>query len=84
MLPWETYDDEKQGDSRPKKKKEEEKMNVWRFMSKVMVFDRKMRVKDDDLRRLQRKVVAQSLFGGFALSTIMVIVFLCLPIWKPL
>lgn len=84
LLPWETYDDEKQGDSRPKKKKEEEKMNVWRFMSKVMVFDRKMRVKDDDLRRLQRKVVAQSLFGGFALSTIMVIVFLCLPIWKPL
>ncbi len=55
-----------------------------RFFSKIMIFDRKMKVKDDDLRRLQRKVVIQSLFGGAILATLMCVIFLVLPIWKPL
>ncbi len=47
-----------------------------------MIFDRKLKVKDDNLRKLQRKVVMQSLLGGGAFATMMVVVFLCLPIWK--
>jgi len=53
-----------------------------RLVSKLMIFDRKLKVKDDTLRRLQRKVVMQSVLGGMAFATIMVIVFLSLPIWK--
>ena len=53
-----------------------------RLVSKLMIFDRKLKVKDDTLRRLQRKVVMQSVLGGMAFATMMVIVFLSLPIWK--
>jgi len=48
----------------------------------LMIFDRKLKVQDDNLRRLQHKVVLQSLLGGAGFATMMVVVFLCLPIWK--
>jgi len=63
---------------REKKKKN----RVWALVSKLMIFDRKLKVKDDNLRRLQRKVVVQSLIGGMGFASIMVIFFLSLPIWR--
>jgi hypothetical protein len=77
-LPWEVYDEESM--SSPNKKRPA----ILAFFSKLMIFDRKMKVKDEDLRRLQYKVVAQSLLGGASFATIFVVIFLCLPIWKPL
>jgi Regulator of G protein signaling domain len=74
-LPWERFED----DAVQAKKK---KNKFIALVSKLMIFDRKLKVKDDNLRRLQRKVVMQSLLGGAAFATIMVVVFLCLPIWK--
>ncbi|CZS94458.1 hypothetical protein WAI453_008062 [Rhynchosporium graminicola] len=72
-LPWERFEDD------PIVTK---KSRFIRLVSKLMIFDRKMKVKDDALRRLQRKVVLQSIMGGMGFATLFVIVFLCLPIWK--
>lgn len=77
-LPWEKFDED-----RPQIGKKQRPMII-RFLSKLMIFDRKMKVKDDDLRRLQNKVLTQSLLGGAAFATIFVIIFLCIPMWKPL
>lgn len=73
-LPWERFEDE--GGVNQKRSR------FFRLVSKLMIFDRKLKVKDDNLRRLQRRVVIQSLIGGMGFATIMVIVFLSLPIWK--
>ncbi|EKD19965.1 hypothetical protein MBM_01917 [Drepanopeziza brunnea f. sp. 'multigermtubi' MB_m1] len=51
-------------------------------LSKIMIFDRKLKVKDDNLRRLQRKVVYQSLLGGMLFATLMLGVVIVLPIWE--
>lgn len=72
-LPWERFDDT----STPKKRSK-----LLGILSKLMIFDRKLKVKDDNLRKLQRKVVVQSLAGGMGFATLAVVVFLCLPIWK--
>ncbi|KAE8447247.1 hypothetical protein EG329_010941 [Mollisiaceae sp. DMI_Dod_QoI] len=72
-LPWERFEDE--GVTRKRSR-------IIQLFSKLMIFDRKLKVKDDNLRRLQRKVVIQSLAGGMGFATLMIIVFLCLPIWK--
>ncbi|KAL2075285.1 hypothetical protein VTL71DRAFT_228 [Oculimacula yallundae] len=72
-LPWEKFEDD------PIVNK---KSRFIRLVSKLMIFDRKLKVKDDTLRRLQRKVVMQSVMGGMAFATLFVIIFLSLPIWK--
>lgn len=77
-LPWERFDEEKPQVGKKKRNP------VVKLLSRLMIFDRKMKVKDDDLRRLQHKVVTQSLFGGATFATLFVIVFLCIPMWKPL
>jgi len=74
-LPWERFEE----DNSPATKK---KNRFIRMVSKLMIFDRKLKVQDDNLRRLQHKVVLQSLLGGAGFATMMVVVFLCLPIWK--
>ncbi|KAK2627226.1 hypothetical protein QTJ16_003192 [Diplocarpon rosae] len=72
-LPWEKFEDEPVVSERSK---------VTRILSRLMIFDRKLKVKDSNLRRLQRKVVMQSLLGGMGFATLMVTVCLLLPIWK--
>ena len=74
-LPWERFEDDKKVQAKKKNK-------FIALVSKLMIFDRKLKVKDDNLRKLQRKVVMQSLLGGAGFATVMVVVFLCLPIWK--
>jgi hypothetical protein len=77
-LPWEKFDDAG-GDGLVAKK------SILRtFFGRLMIFDRKLKVKDDNLRYLQRKIVMQSVFGGIVFATVMEILFLSLPIWKPL
>lgn len=73
-LPWEEFEDDLSVNRKPN--------GLMKFFSKLMIFDRKLKVKDDNLRRLQRKVVMQSLIGGMGFATMMVIVFLSLPIWR--
>ena len=76
-LPWERFEEDNSAATKRKN-------TFIRLVSRLMIFDRKLKVKDDNLRRLQHKVVAQSLFGGALFATMMVVVFLCLPIWKGL
>ena len=77
-LPWEKFDDAG-GDGLVAKR------GVLRtFFGRLMIFDRKLKVKDDNLRYLQRKIVLQSVFGGVIFATLMEALFLSLPIWKPL
>jgi len=74
-LPWERFDDNgsvKTNTSNP----------VAKFMKRMMIFDRKMRVKDQALRKLQTKIVLQSVGGGFLFAVLMFILWLSLPIWK--
>jgi hypothetical protein len=73
-LPWERFDDTKSS--------EPSKWLIVRLLSRLMIFDRKMRVKEKHLRRLQQKIVAQSLFGGALFATAGVFLFIFLPMWQ--
>ena len=75
-LPWEKFDDDVSLLTT--------KTGLMSFFGKLMIFDRKVKVKDENLRYLQRKIVMQSIFGGMVFATLMEIIFLSLPIWKPL
>lgn len=74
-LPWEKFEDDASFSSK--------RSGLMSFFSKLMIFDRKLKVKDDNLRYLQRKIVIQSVLGGMIFATLMEILFICLPIWKP-
>jgi hypothetical protein len=75
-LPWEKFNDVG-GDGLIAKK------GVLRtFFGRLMIFDRKLKVRDDNLRYLQRKIVLQSVLGGIIFATLMEVLFLSLPIWK--
>ncbi|KLU90761.1 hypothetical protein MAPG_10612 [Magnaporthiopsis poae ATCC 64411] len=54
---------------------------VLRALSRLMIFDRKLKVKDEHLRRLQTKIVVQSLASGAVFATMGVLLFLWLPVW---
>lgn len=75
-LPWERVKDESSMRSK------ESSIRIVRFAKKLMIFERKVRVKDVGLRRLQRKIVIQSVVGACIGTAILEVVFLCLPIWK--
>ncbi|KAL3427943.1 hypothetical protein PVAG01_01452 [Phlyctema vagabunda] len=75
-LPWESMSDDAAVIEPPKRPA------LIRFFSKIMIFDRKVRVKDHNLRKLQFKIVIQSVLGGAIFATAMEIFFLALPIWK--
>ncbi|KAJ9634071.1 hypothetical protein H2199_009144 [Coniosporium tulheliwenetii] len=53
-----------------------------RFMKRLMIFERKIRVEDVGLRNLQHKIVVQSVAGAFAVTVLLLTFFLCLPIWN--
>jgi hypothetical protein len=76
-LPWERFSDDGDGSVVAKKPR-----GLMALLKKLMIFDRKLKVKDDNLRYLQRKIVMQSILGGVVFATLMEIFFLCLPIWK--
>ncbi|KAM0326967.1 hypothetical protein ACHAQA_006088 [Verticillium albo-atrum] len=73
-LPWERFDDGASMSS--------VRSGVARVLGRLMIFDRKLRVGDVNLRRLQRKIVLQSLAGGAIGGTLGVLVFAFLPVWR--
>lgn len=76
-LPWERYDD-----SPALLSEHARKSRFMRFVSRMMIFDRKWKVQDQHLRNLQRKIVTQSLIGGAILASIGVLIFVFLPVWR--
>jgi hypothetical protein len=75
-LPWERVDSLEKGAAAKRPNA------LVRFARKLMLFERKVRVKDQGLRVLQRKIVIQSMVGAVIVTAILEVVFLCLPIWK--
>lgn len=73
-LPWERLDD--------KASIKSEQSGLTKVLGRLMIFDRKLRVKDVHLRRLQRKIVLQSLSGGAIFASLGVLFFVFLPMWK--
>ncbi|KAL1898499.1 hypothetical protein Sste5346_003403 [Sporothrix stenoceras] len=73
-LPWERFDDSASIIS--------QRSGIVRALSRLMIFDRKLRVKDTHLRRLQHRIVIQSLVFGAFFSCVGVCIFIFLPIWK--
>ncbi|KAM4054478.1 regulator of G protein signaling domain-containing protein [Hirsutella rhossiliensis] len=72
-LPWERFTDAEMATTR--------RTGLLRILSRLMIFDRKFRVKDVHLRQLQRKIVMQSLVGGAAFASCGVLLFIFLPVW---
>ncbi|OIW27637.1 hypothetical protein CONLIGDRAFT_645885 [Coniochaeta ligniaria NRRL 30616] len=73
-LPWERFDDGASVLS--------QKSGIVRVLSRLMIFDRKFKVQDAHLRRLQRKIVVQSLIGGAVFANLSVLLFVFLPVWR--
>lgn len=73
-LPWERFTDAETGAT--------QRSGLLRILSRLMIFDRKFRVKDVHLRHLQHKIVMQSLFGGAAFASCGVLLFIFLPVWS--
>lgn len=73
-MPWERFDDKASITS--------SRSGITKVMGRLMIFDRKLRVKDVHLRHLQRKIVLQSLLWGGIFASIGVLVFVFLPMWK--
>ncbi|TPX10299.1 uncharacterized protein E0L32_008704 [Thyridium curvatum] len=73
-LPWERFDDGASMHS--------QRSSILHRVSRLMIFDRKLRVKDVHLRRLQHKIVIQSLLGGAIFASLGVLVFIFLPVWS--
>ncbi|KAK1760284.1 hypothetical protein QBC47DRAFT_396282 [Echria macrotheca] len=74
-LPWERFDDSES-------KVTNSNTGFFRIFKRLMIFDRKLRVKEKHLRRLQQKIVMQSLFGGAVFATAGVLLFIFLPMWS--
>jgi hypothetical protein len=73
-LPWERFDDSASVLS--------QRSGIVKALSRLMIFDRKLRVKDYHLRKLQRKIVIQSLLGGAVFATLATCLFMFLPVWQ--
>ncbi|KAM7199131.1 hypothetical protein V8F33_004606 [Rhypophila sp. PSN 637] len=73
-LPWERFDDSGG--------KMSNQTGFMKTLSRLMIFDRRLRVKDKHLRRLQQKIVLQSIAGGSIFACVCVLVFIFLPMWR--
>ena len=95
-LPWERVGEDAEGtmvnkDSRRRSgqgggMKENKRLakgfSVLATLKRLMIFDRRLKVQERHLRRLQRKIVFQSLVGGSIFATVCVLMFIFLPVWK--
>lgn len=73
-LPWERFVDDETAGTKPGR--------LMRILSRLMIFDRRFRVKDVHLRRLQHRIVTQSLLGGAVFANCAVLLFVLLPVWR--
>jgi len=76
-LPWERL-----SDSGSIKTAGSARWSLVKFAKKMMIFERKIKVKDYGLRQLQRKIVIQSVAGSLIATAVLEVVFLVLPIWR--
>ncbi|KIW41515.1 uncharacterized protein PV06_07065 [Exophiala oligosperma] len=76
-LPW-----ERQSDDGSVRTSTSSRWSLVKFAKKMMIFERKIRVKDRGLRDLQRKIVIQSVVASVVATAVLEVVFLVLPIWK--
>ncbi|KAK4107436.1 hypothetical protein N656DRAFT_802723 [Canariomyces notabilis] len=91
-LPWERIEEggddhgggggEGKGGSGMAENRQRKGFSLRRALGRLMIFDRRLQVKEKHLRRLQRKIVLQSLAGGGVFATLGVVLFVFLPIWK--
>ncbi len=94
-LPWERFDDEKNGGGEEGERGRKGSMgglsqnmrrtgrfSLFSAIKRLMIFDRRIRVQERYLRRLQRKIVLQSLAGGAVFATLCVGLFIWLPVWR--
>jgi hypothetical protein len=92
-LPWERFDDRDRdrgreggvGGERGMRENKRVEGGGWSLfgaVKRLMVFDRRLRVQERYLRRLQRKIVMQSLAGGSVFATLCVVLFIWLPVWR--
>lgn len=77
-LPWERVDET----SSTRSAGSATSWSLARFAKRLMIFERKIRVKDQGLRDLQRKIVLQSIVAATIATTILEVLFLCVPIWR--
>lgn len=77
-LPWERVEEDEKTPTAPRRASNA----LMRFLRRLMIFERKIRVKDVGLRNLQHKIVIQSVVGAVVATAILEAVFLVLPIWK--
>jgi hypothetical protein len=73
-LPWERFEDDASIQTN--------RSGPMKYVKRLMILDRKVKVKDVSLRNLQRKIVLQSIGGGLIFTLFAEIFFLALPIWK--
>lgn len=76
-LPWERLEDNSSTNSNGSGR-----WILVKFAKKLMIFERKIRVKDQGLRDLQQKIVVQSMVASIIATTVVEVIFLALPIWK--
>ncbi|KAL5612007.1 hypothetical protein BROUX41_000430 [Berkeleyomyces rouxiae] len=73
-LPWERFDDSASITSN--------KSGLMKRISRHMIFDRRLRVKDQGMRQLQQRIIVQSVLGGSIFAFLFVLIFIFLPIWN--
>lgn len=89
-MPWERLNDGEKvegvhmsgGQDENEEEMETKRWSVRQRVGRVMMFDKRLKVQERSLRRLQRKIVMQSMVGGTIFSALSAVVFLLLPIWK--
>ncbi|CCC12714.1 unnamed protein product [Sordaria macrospora k-hell] len=92
-LPWERLNDGEKAGSREdleinggqeenEEGNETKRRSVRQRVGRMMIFDKRLKVQERSLRRLQRKIVMQSMVGGTIFAALSSVVFMFLPIWK--
>lgn len=92
-LPWERLNDGEKAGSREdlemtggaednEEGKETKRRSMRQTVGRMMIFDKRLKVQERSLRRLQRKIVIQSIVGGAIFAACSTVVFLFLPIWR--
>ena len=74
-LPWEAFADAERNAAH-------KSAPILRAVRRLMIFDRKLRVKDVHLRQLQHLIILQGLFYAAIYASIAVLVFIFLPVWS--
>ena len=77
-LPWERFGE---GSTSEATGQLESSWSIVRFMRKMMIFDLLLLVYVEVLIRLQRRIVVQSVAGGFVIAVLLCVLWLSVPIW---